>query len=508
MYKIFADSELIYDSTSEDYKIGKGVVTLETNKSGSFVFSVYPDHFYYDRFVKLKTVITVHKDGKIVFRGRVLNDVSDYWNNKVLTCEGELGFLQDSTIRPFSFTGTPEDLFEKFITEHNAQVGEFKRFKVGSVTVADPNGISRDNASYESALTNLSAQLLDGGLGGYLFITHGENGTDPIPTLNYLADFTKIATQKIEFGSNLKDYTKTVDAKDIITAIIPLGAEIDDGNSDTPNPRVTIASVNGGKDYIYDASGVALRDWIIRPVTWDNITDPAILKAEAEKYLKTIVEQNITIELSAIDLHLLDPDIESFNLGDYIQVTSDPHNFDSTLLCNKQTLDLLNPGNDSLILGHNYSSFTETSSRVTSTVSGIPEIKSSVTKVGNKVVELGDTTLKPVTLFEASESTSSTGYTTAQTGNCDISAYARIKVFYKDSGGNLFGTEFHTGKKTEASTHLVAIAGTRYVNSALSFKNNAFTLELSTKHDITGSIAYSNKDSRYLSIYRIEGYKI
>ena len=42
MYKIFADDTLIYDSTIDDYKIAKGEITLETNKSGSFVFSLYP----------------------------------------------------------------------------------------------------------------------------------------------------------------------------------------------------------------------------------------------------------------------------------------------------------------------------------------------------------------------------------------------------------------------------------------------------------------------------------
>ena len=63
MYKIFADyvrlydesvkdyvikeNVLIFDSTIEDYKIGKGSVTLETNKSGSFIFSVYPEHFWW-----------------------------------------------------------------------------------------------------------------------------------------------------------------------------------------------------------------------------------------------------------------------------------------------------------------------------------------------------------------------------------------------------------------------------------------------------------------------------
>ena len=392
MYKIYADDTLIYDSTLEDYKISKGLVTLETNKSGSFVFGIYPDHFFYDSFVRLKTVITVYKSGKIKFRGRILNDVTDYWNNKIITCEGELGFLQDSIIRPFSFNGTPEDLFKKFIEEHNAQVDAFKRFKIGTITIVDGNNyIARSNSAYESALSNLNSRLIEDSLGGYFYITHGEDGTDPIPTINYLADFTKVSSQKIEFGSNLKDYTKTVKAEDIATAIIPLGAEVDDGDDSTENPKLTIESVNAGVDYVYSESGVALYGWITKVETWDDVTDASNLKSKAEAYLDSIMKQNITIELNAIDLHLLDRTIESFDVCDYVQVTSIPHNFDSTLLCNKQTLDILKPENDSLVLGYTYSTFTETSSKVSASVSSIPTIQESVKNMNNKLVALKST---------------------------------------------------------------------------------------------------------------------
>ena len=392
MYKIYADSTLIYDSTLEDYKIGKGTISLETNKSGSFTFSVYPDHFFYDSFVRLKTVITVYKSGRIVFRGRILNDVTDHWNNKVITCEGELGFLQDSIIRPFSFTGTPEALFKRFIDEHNAQVDEFKRFKIGVVTVVDPNNyIARSNSGYETALSNLNSRLIEDSLGGYFYITHGEDGTDPIPTLNYLADFTKVSTQIVEFGSNLKNYTKTVKADNIATAIIPLGHTVDDGDSNTEDPKLTIASVNGGVDYVYDAAAVALYGWIFKVVSWDDVTEAANLKAKAEAYLASVIQQNITIELNAIDLHLLDRSIESFNVGDYIRVISKPHNFDSTLLCNKQTIDLLKPENDTLTLGYTYSTFTETSSKISSSVSNIVNIQSTVNNLSNRLTVLDKT---------------------------------------------------------------------------------------------------------------------
>ena len=41
----------------------------------------------------------------------------------------------------------------------------------------------------------------------------------------------------------------------------------------------------------------------------------------------------------------------------------------------------------------------------------------------------------------------------------------------------------------------------------LTFANNEFTLDLSTLYDITSSIVYNDKEVRYLSVYRIEGYK-
>lgn len=393
MYKIYADDRLIYDSTIEDYKIGKGVVSLETNKSGSFTFSVYPDHFFCDSFVKLKTVITVYKSGRIIFRGRILNDVTDYWNNKVITCEGELGFLQDSIIRPFSFKGTPEELLKKFIEEHNSQVDEFKRFKIGNITVLDPNNyINRSNSAYESALSNMSSRLIEDSLGGYFHITHGADGADPVPMLNYLADFTKVSSQVIEFGSNLKNYTKTVKGEEIATAIIPLGAEIDDGNADTENKRLTIKSVNNGVDYLYDEAAVALYGWIFKVVEWDDVTVAENLKTKAKSYLTDVVKQNVTIELNAIDLHLLDRSIESFRVGDYVKVISTPHNFVDTLLCQKQTIDLLKPENDTITLGQTYSTFTESTAKdnkdISNVKNGVSNIRDSVSNVTNEVTDL------------------------------------------------------------------------------------------------------------------------
>lgn len=379
MYRILADDVLIYDSTLEDYKLGKGQVTLEVNKSGSFVFSVYPDHFYYDRFVNRKTVITVYKSGRIVFRGRILNDVTDYWNIKTFTCEGELGFLLDSVARPFSFTGAPADLFRQFIEAHNDQVDDFKKFNVGTVTVKDGNNyINRSSTDYGLTLNTLQGSLTGSALGGYFYITHGEDGTDLVPTLHYLDDFDHVARQTIKFGENLKDYTKTVKSEDVVTAIIPLGAEVSNADVKT---RLTIADVNGGRDYVYSQEGIDRFGWIFASVTWDDVTLAQNLKTKAEEYLQQVINQTLTIELNAIDLHMLDRSIESFRVCDYVRVVSAPHNIDAQLLCNKQTLDLLNPGNDSIVLG--YSS---------PTLSGVTkQLEASISTLGKDISTIKQT---------------------------------------------------------------------------------------------------------------------
>jgi len=359
VYKIFVNDTLIYDSTLEDYKITKGVITKELNKSGSFVFTVYSDHPYYDRIQKMKSIVTVFKGDELVFRGRVINEVIGFYKDKTFTCEGELGFLLDSIIRPFSFTGTPEELLRVFIQEHNSQVDESKRFEVGTVTVTDPNDyIVRSSIEYLTTSENLQTRLLDT-LGGYLFITSNESGARVI---NWYADSPYRSGQSIEFGENLLSFTKTNRAEEIATAIIPLGAEIGDDTSETKT-RLTIAEVNDGLDYVYDTNAVALYGWIFKVETWNDVTVASNLKTKAEAFLREKIKQSITIELSAIDLSLMDHSIDSFDLGDYIHITSTPHNLDDSYLLEKQSIDLLKPDNDKITLGYSYSSFTDTSAK-------------------------------------------------------------------------------------------------------------------------------------------------
>lgn len=355
MYKIYADNTLIYDSTLEDYTITKGQITKELNKSGSFSFTIYSDHVFYNYIQKMKTIIRVFKNSELIFRGRVINEEIGFYKDKTYLCEGELGFLLDSIIRPYEFSGTPEELLSKFIADHNSQVDETKQFILGTVTVTDPNDyIVRSNENYESTSDNLQKKLLDP-LGGYIFITTNSAGKRVI---NWYADSPYRSNQRIEFGENLLEFIKANHAEDIATAIIPLGADVENEETGEKN-KLTISEVNDGVDYVYSQSGVDLYGWIFKTETWDNVTLASNLKTKAEAFLANKIKQTITIELSAIDLSLMDKTIDSFQLGDYIKIVSDPHNLNDDYLLEKQTIDLLKPDNDKITLGYTYSSFTD-----------------------------------------------------------------------------------------------------------------------------------------------------
>lgn len=364
MYQIYADGVLIYDDTAEINRILKGNIEPEVNKSGSFVFTVVPGHDFYDVFVNYKTVIVVYKSGKIKFRGRVLSQVINYRKEKTITCEGELGFFNDSIIRPFEFGGTPENFFIQIVTAHNNQVDDFKKFKIGTVTVTDTNDyIVRSAEGYNTSMSILNSRLLEDATGGYLFITHGSDGTEEIPTIHYLKELTGECSQTVEFGANLLDYTKTLKGDTFATALIPLGARLENDDPDAPEQRLTIESVNGGSDYIYNQAAVDQFGRITIVEIYDDITVPENLLRKAELRLVDLIGETVTIELNAVDMHLLDRNIESFEIGDLIRVTSQPHGIDRVMLCSRQSIDILNPANDKLVLGDTLKKYTQSTTK-------------------------------------------------------------------------------------------------------------------------------------------------
>ncbi len=346
MYKVFVGNELFCDSRVEDLAILNPKIKLEDNVAGTFTFVIPPTHPKYSLIQKRTSIITVYRDNETepTFEGTCVSDSVVFYNQKSVSCEGSLSFLNDSYLRPARRVGyNTRQLLSAYIAEHNAQVDSFKQFTVGAVTVQGSNLFRYTN--YQSTMKEIKEDLIDD-LGGHLRIKHS-NGAR---YLDYLAESPNTNTQTIELGVNLIDFESNIDTLDLITGIIPLGNRLETSSIEGLEERLTIKSVNDNKDYLISSASDNL-GLIFGVVTWDDVTTASELKSKAQKYLQDEQFDNAVIECKAVDLHLTDSDIEKFKLLDMIRVKSPAHGLDRNMMITKMELNLNDPQKDTLTLG-------------------------------------------------------------------------------------------------------------------------------------------------------------
>lgn len=377
MYRVYCNNSPLYDLRDEDLVLISPIVKIGENTAGSFEFSILPKHPHYEEVNELTSVITAYDGDEEIFCGRVLEITKDLYNRKKVICEGELAYFNDSIQRPARYQGlTVRGYLETLVNIHNQQVknqGIDKTFKVGAVTVQDNNDYVYKYTNWESTLEVIKTDLLKT-YGGYLRIRK-ENG---VRYLDYLADYPNTNTQVIEFGSNLLDFTHDMVASDIVTAVIPLGARLEDVTEvEGLDAYLTIKDVNGGVDYVYSQEAVKSYGWIFKTVKWDDVHVADNLLKKGKEYLSDIQFAQITLTVSAIDLHMLHVDMERIKVLDRIRVTSTPNGLDRFFPVSEMTIYLDKPSNNKLTLGTSYSKnslSTKTESNITSIKDKIEEL--------------------------------------------------------------------------------------------------------------------------------------
>ncbi len=367
MYKIYLDGKLMYYTGAEEHVLKTTKLSVELNRFGSFHFTIGKENPFYGSIKKKKSIVIIYEENRRLYRGRVLDAKRGFHNDYAITCEGEMGFLKDSVIRPYEFKGDVSEYFSYLITEHNKQVDISRQFKVGRCTVIDPNNlIVRANINYPDTWKEIEEKLLKK-LGGYLWTREEKDGI----YIDYLKDFETINLQDIKFAENLLDFEEVIKGTDIATAIIPLGCKVKDTQGNDTEERLTIKSINSGVDYVEESAAVEKYGRIFKTVVWDDVTLPENLLRKAKKELQNHINLVQSMNLSAIDLHNLDADIRSFWIGNYTKVISEPHGLNELLLTRKIELDLLNPTSGKLSLGDERKTFIDKTVDISSELNGI-----------------------------------------------------------------------------------------------------------------------------------------
>lgn len=334
MYTIKVDGQEIYSPALSDdpCQIISPRLQLEVNAPGSLSFTVPPGHAAHDIIHKMKSIVTMEQDGEEIFRGRAVEEKTDIYNQKEIYCEGDLSFLLDSIQRPFTYSGTVAALFQQLLDAHNTQVEPEKRFALGSTAALTDADVLEELQSEGYADTLNAMRSILSEKEGYLR-TRYEGG---VHYLDFITSFGGNNGQTIEFGVNLVDLDNQTAAGDICTVMLPIGGMLEDGTT------VTIASVNGGSDTIENPDAIALYGRIVKPYTFDLITDPAELLEQAQKKLNDMTTAQ-TLTLKAVDMHMINAEHDKIRLGTPVKIKALPHGMDKEEVCSAIDLDPESP---------------------------------------------------------------------------------------------------------------------------------------------------------------------
>lgn len=350
MFRVTCDNYILHDDDMPDLKIVGAQLDMELNKAGSLIFTIYPDHPYIASIQKMKSTICVFQDGAKIWEGRPLNISKGFYNQLTVSCEGKLAFFNDVVMRPYEFSGDVTEYMDLLLDAYNEDASAEREILRGIVTVTDPNDyIARSSEMYPTIWELLTA--LTETLGGYLVLRESGGNT----YLDYLEGFDPAAAAVIRFGENLLDMKSDLTGDEVCTVLIPLGAVIDDQT----NERLTIASENEGMDYLEDADAIALYGRIVKTAVWDDVTVAANLLSRGRDYLTKYKHYWEHLELSAADLAPIDTTVESFRIGTYVRIISEPHDIDRSVLVRKITIYLDAPEKNILSLGDTRLSYVE-----------------------------------------------------------------------------------------------------------------------------------------------------
>ena len=382
---------MLFDPREDDLIVNNPKCKLEVNTVGSASFSIYATHPYYNYLQKMRSVVEITQERNTIFRGRITEDTKDFDNKKVVNVEGKMACFNDSIVKPFAFPedfeGTEEyenakangnvvEFFLNWLIEnHNAQVEDFQQFKLGNVTVADPNNyISFSNNDYASTWSTIESKLFKGSLGGYICIRYEDDGD----YIDYVSDFEFTNVQRIEYGENLLDISTESDASATYSAVLPLGMkhkDIDEKSDD--ESRLTIEGLPDGAitedivkqgDTLFSKSAVERFGFIYAPTkdtTFEDVSLASNLQNRGIEFLtNTAVKLKNTITINAIDLHFSDAEIAAFRIYRNILVNSQPHDHEGMYRLTKLDIDILNPQNTKITLGDTTQTLTDINANI------------------------------------------------------------------------------------------------------------------------------------------------
>lgn len=344
-------------------KILSGAIKQAQNAINEFTFVIPMQNDLYQKLIPFQSIVQVVNlyDEEVEFEGRVLsisNKMTSTGFVQEVVCEDFLSFLHDSTqhFQKLKNTGA-EAYLREILNQHNAQVEDYKRIYLGSVTVQSMTDKPFRYLGYEPTWDTIRERII-ASIGGYLTLRRASDGL----YLDWTTSIGQNQESPIQLGRNIKSASRGVSFDGIATQIMPIGADEknSDGSSssdkeeqgsDVTRKQIDISSINGGKMWLEDAELVTKFGIIRKPVIWTEIDSPSVLKSRGLQYLRN---QKIALAkwtVAAVERYLIDSRYVKFKIGNTHPILNAPLSGIEKLQIIEKKIDILNPQSVDLVIG-------------------------------------------------------------------------------------------------------------------------------------------------------------
>lgn len=117
MYTLTNNGRVLYDPRLQNYTLGNPQLTLEGNKLGTLVFSIYTNNPEYSRVTKTESVIGVHLDGNLLMYMRPAYAKAGFRGGIEYRCEELAARMNDIKRRPGYYSGTVVGYIKMMVNE-------------------------------------------------------------------------------------------------------------------------------------------------------------------------------------------------------------------------------------------------------------------------------------------------------------------------------------------------------------------------------------------------------
>jgi endolysin len=269
------------------------------------------------------------------------------------------------------------------LNQHNAQVEDYKRIHLGTVTVKSLTDKPWRYLGYESTWDTIRDRIVSN-IGGYLTLRREESGL----YLDWTSSVGKNQESPIQLGRNIKSASREISFDGIATQIMPIGADEknsqkqssdnkEEQGSDVTRKQIDISSVNGGKMWLEDAELVAKFGIIRKPVIWTEIDNPQVLKNRGLQYLRN---QKIALAkwtVAAVERYLIDSRYVKFKIGNTHPILNAPLSGIESLQIIEKKIDVLNPQSVDLVIGSKSQSLSAYQLQSQEAVESIERVKAN-----------------------------------------------------------------------------------------------------------------------------------